>query len=610
MSNGPTMYPSRFIPATGNEAGDKAEQAVYNALKEMPDASDWIVIHSYRHVQFVPQHADKKITDPWENYEADFIVITPDRGFIVLEVKNWSDFIPAREHPSTNDWQLNTKQEGCVRKKSPAAQADDAKRYIYDLLLRRTVVEEKCAPGDRYIKMVEHRSAVVMYAQTREQLRELLHEDDETYICRDELESENLKKRILSYFKNTNPKYRYQYNPRAILGALVPALEFQMSFSEWSDYMEKAAAPINELLPMLEGSTADILVEGCAGSGKTIMASREARRLAECYPGKRVLFLCYNGFMASYLLHLSGMKDADGSPRNLDVMTLDKLCQNLSGQHKFFCSNDLNFKKTKELAGKITKRYDYVFVDEGQDFKQEWWLLPKALCSENGRFYVFMDGNQNLYMKARGVEPGSLSLPIHIKLSKNLRNTDKIANYSACMLPEGGHIVPLGVTLCAEVQVEKHLSSSVARARKVQTLIEKLEKAGVNRADIVVLSPWQQTNPESSLQYLTTEIDCRRSKDGNLESPREHFERWIESQRHSNANVFGETIKGFKGLEARYVILTDISEPGSKAGEEPFSANDFYVGCTRAQFQLIIVPSDDYAASIMTKCKEREHCGA
>lgn len=607
MSKGPTMYPSRFIPATGNEAGDMAERAVYNALKAMPDASDWIVIHSYRHVQFVPQHADRKIIDPWENYEADFVVITPDRGFIVLEVKNWSDFIPAHEHPSINDWQLNTKQEGGVRKKSPAAQADDAKRYIYDLLLRRKVVEEKRVSGDNHIKTVEHRAAVVMYAQTREQLKGLLREDDRTYICKDELEPANLKKRILGYFKNINPKYRYQYNPRAILEALAPALEFHMSFSEWSDYMERAAAPINELLPMLEGSTADILVEGCAGSGKTVMASREARRLAECYPDKRVLFLCYNGFMVSYLRHLSGMVDADGSPRNLEVMTLDKLCQNLSGQNKFFCSSDLNFKKAKELASKITKRYDYVFVDEGQDFKQEWWLLPKALCSENGRLYVFMDDNQNLYLKAQGVEAGSLSLPIHIKLNKNLRNTDKITNYSACMLPAGAHIVSLGVTLCSEVQVEKPLGSSVDRARKVQKLIEKLEKDGVNQADIVVLSPWQQTNPVSSLRYLTMEIDCRRNKDGNLESPREHFERWIESRRYSNAHVLGETIKGFKGLEARYVILTDISKPGSNAGEEYFSANDFYVGCTRAQFQLIIVPSDDYAASIMTKCKEREH---
>lgn len=86
------MYPSCFIPATHDARGDIAEEAVYNALRDMPDAEDWIVLHNYRHTQFVPEQ-----TQAWENYEADFIVITPDRGYIVLEVKNWHNFIPPRE---------------------------------------------------------------------------------------------------------------------------------------------------------------------------------------------------------------------------------------------------------------------------------------------------------------------------------------------------------------------------------------------------------------------------------------------------------------------------------------------------------------------------------
>lgn len=450
--------------------------------------------------------------------------------------------------------------------------------------------------------MVENRAAVVMFAQNRQELNSLFGREDATYICCDELNPTQLKERLLGFFRHEK-KLQYQYNPQDILRVLLPAMEFSMSFEQWTEFMERAAAPIHELLPMLEKSTADILVEGCAGSGKTVLAAREARRLAERYPDKKVLFLCYNGFLAVHMLYQSGMKDASGAPANLDVMTLNELCCKLTGKVDFFCDNDLSFSVVKELRKNKLPAYDYIFVDEGQDFRPEWWPLIKAMCSI--RLHVLMDGNQNLYDRAGGKEKNTLSLPIHIKLRKNLRNTDKITRFSRGVLPEEGEIEPLGITLCEDVKVEAASDSPQQRAKTVRSLIKTLKKEGVQPSDIVVLSPWTEQNEKSSLYFLKSEIDCRRMAGARPERLREHFERWVKARRNGIAGVFGETIKGFKGLEARYVILTDIGTPSSGTDETGFSENDFYVGCTRAQFRLMIVPSDDYASMVLQATSEQ-----
>lgn len=598
------MYPSCFIPATHDARGDVAEEAVYNALRDMPDAKDWIVLHNYRRTQFVPNQ-DR----PWENYEADFIVITPDRGYIVLEVKNWHDFIPSSQADG-NTWQLRLADGARVFKKSPASQVDDAKRYITSLLVRAGVVPDErlqkqnsYRQGRGFFKMVENRAAVVMFAQKRHELNSLFGGEDATYICSDELDPQQLKERLLGYFVHEK-RQQYQYSPLDILHALLPAMEFHMSFEQWTAFMERAAAPINELFPMLENSTADILVEGCAGSGKTVLASREARRLAERYPDRKVLFLCYNGFLAAHMLYQSGIKDADGAPGNLEVMTLNELCCKLTGRADFFCERDLTFSAVKELLAHELPTYDYIFVDEGQDFRREWWPLITAM--RRARLHVLMDGNQNLYDRAGGKARNTLRLPIHIKLRKNLRNTDKITRFSRGVLPAEGEIEPLGITLCEEVCVEAAAASPQERAKTVRSLIKSLKKTGAQPSDIVVLSPWTEQNEKSSLAFLKSEIDCRRMVGDRPERPREHFERWMKARRRGEAGVFGETIKGFKGLEARYVILTDIGTPSSGADETGFSENDFYVGCTRAQFRLMIVPSDDFASMVLQSTSERK----
>lgn len=83
--------------------------------------------------------------------------------------------------------------------------------------------------------------------------------------------------------------------------------------------------------------------------------------------------------------------------------------------------------------------YDYIFVDEAQDFKPEWWEVVRQCLAPQGRLYVFADANQNIYNHADALP----ELPTRVRLRRNLRNPQEIARFSAAMLPEHERMQPL-----------------------------------------------------------------------------------------------------------------------------------------------------------------------
>ena len=66
--------------------------------------------------------------------------------------------------------------------------------------------------------------------------------------------------------------------------------------------------------------------------------------------------------------------------------------------------------------------------------------------------------------------------------------------------------------------------------------------------------------------------------------------------------LMGTTIRSFKGLEADYIILTDVDAPGSDHAQ---TVNDFYVGCTRARYGLVIIPKSAAGEQFARSVQER-----
>ena len=105
------------------------------------------------------------------------------------------------------------------------------------------------------------------------------------------------------------------------------------------------------------------------------------------------------------------------------------------------------------------------------------------------------------------------------------------------------------------------------------------------RSDIVVLSPWRMQNKRNSLAFLQ---DLLETAPAEGETSGEMWARLARCTAPGATRIYGDSIKRFKGLEAPFVILTDI--PGLQESRG-FGLDEFYVGATRAKFGLFIVPT-------------------
>jgi hypothetical protein len=166
-----------------------------------------------------------------------------------------------------------------------------------------------------------------------------------------------------------------------------------------------------------------VRISGCAGSGKTLVAAEKAIRLAEA--GISTLFLCHNPLLAD---HVRGLVAGSG----VVVESFGKWVSMVAGEH----DSSLRLWSHYEEPGATTldhafdavvergPRYDAVIVDEGQDFRAEWWAVVEAVLHDNssGILYIFHDDLQALL-------PFRASYPTtdpQIDLSRNCRNAGRV----------------------------------------------------------------------------------------------------------------------------------------------------------------------------------------
>jgi hypothetical protein len=166
-----------------------------------------------------------------------------------------------------------------------------------------------------------------------------------------------------------------------------------------------------------------VAIAGCAGSGKTLLAAEKAARLDKA--GFRTMILCHSQYLAGYirgLVHGTGVQVIDFTS------WIHRIVNTVHGGTDTW--THYQEPTEEELAAAFdqlvdsNERYDAIIIDEGQDFRDEWWLIVEAALvnQEYGILYIFHDDNQALL-------PNRASYPITqapISLSKNCRNAGEI----------------------------------------------------------------------------------------------------------------------------------------------------------------------------------------
>jgi len=315
-------------------------------------------------------------------------------------------------------------------------------------------------------------------------------------------------------------------------------------------------------------------IAGGAGTGKTVLAVDKAMDLAN--QGLKTLLLCYNEPLADLLNRTTE------NVKNLNSMSFHQFCSWFVGIAKSNSGTDYLQKIRQENPGKddydycfpmalaeaieyVKLKYDAIVIDEGQDFKDEYWLPIEILIEDNNekQLFVFYDHNQRLYTR-------SSEIPISgepFLLTRNCRNTDQIHKLAYQFY--SGPSTESSSIAGADVEILTGPSRAKQAARLHSHLTDLLVKDEVEPSNICVLVPSQDAEQHISLL---------------LSKPLPNGVEWSKKEMGHRDKVRIETVKRFKGLEATYIYIWGADEFDREVDIELL-----YVILSRAKSRICLV---------------------
>jgi superfamily I DNA and RNA helicase len=298
-----------------------------------------------------------------------------------------------------------------------------------------------------------------------------------------------------------------------------------------------------------------ILVEGPAGSGKTLVAREAATRFAQ--GGKRVLLLTFTDALALWLRH--AMRDVAGvevaAIRRFSLALLREAGEAREPEVGSKDWEDMSLRAV-DLPG-IKGRYDVVVIDEAQDLTEADWLLVEKLAGE-GRIWAFYDPAQHYWADRKirlDLVPARFTLGRPQRCHPAIQAlADRYAGkpHDDSVIEAGKRDGIIGVLECP---------TAAAVPRRIGEEIDRLRAEGVAPNDIAVLS-LRGRGPKDSIVHLDR---IGRHRVVRADDP------------EMGDHVVCDTFLRFKGLERPVIIVTDV-----EGVDEERRGVRMYIALTRA----------------------------
>ncbi|WP_105103352.1 NERD domain-containing protein [Microbulbifer pacificus] len=543
------LWPRKLPRSVLEDRRRRAEVRVYNRLAEVLDDSFQVFYSS-------PWLGTDRLGNEKDG-ECDFLIAHPDHGILAIEVKGGE----ISYDPTDDQWRSKD-AFGFVHKiKDPVGQARSAK---YEILKRLNT-------SNRWQRRYIHTTHGVIFPSAASPPKDLGSDRPGRIFCCSTQLRNGLRDWIAERMKEGQRPDNCQGLGHDGIAALEDLLAkpFTLSFRIGAAIAE-ADAEFTALEPaqyQILDTIAEIpraLVRGGAGTGKTVVAVEEAIRSAAS--GRKTLLTCLSRPLAKNL-----ERTLNNIP-NLTVVGFHSLCGRMAHLADIPVPTDPGGQELYEsilpnalyeaVESRPSLKWDTIIIDEGQDFRIDWWIAIDACLKSEGRLRVFMDSNQKVYEHA-GTGIHDLSV-VPVRLSRNLRNTKNIHN-SALVHYSGPDITadgPDGLEV-AWIEAETEQAKIEAAFRELRRLVFNEEVAP---SEIAVLV----NSPSARIGFLErssgTSIPIADAEDMSLEE------------------VVVDTVKRYKGLERPVIILV-------VSGEEMERRELAYVAFTRARAFLCVVAS-------------------
>lgn len=562
----------KFIPdlSDGNiiRIENDGERFIYEQLADIRGHEDWICYHSL----YLPEH-DRK-----QSCELDFLISTPEM-LIGLEVK--TGFSEIRD----GVWYYATYSKA----ESPFQQVSTA----LDAFIKRFL--KYCERNNKNIEYI-HTGYGVLFPDIVFNINISEGASEVVYDARDTHRS--IKEYLIRVMDYTENKVRITGKPPIqklnsdTLSVLrnyirtnrtVTLSEFYLLNSGQKKITELTQIQINAFTGLMDNER--VLINGSAGTGKTILAERAAELSA--LEGRKTALFCYNRLLAERLRTNLSQKSVGSLEvwgidfwisKKIDEIFGEEINRELRSQSSTF-SDYIKIAVSKLIeCGEVIGLFDEIIIDEGQDLLSETYiylLLETVLKGgiDSGRWRIFYDAQlqSELFKNLNQDVLSSLKNTNHVNycLEQNCRNSKKIIE-NITRLTEFKQDPYIGSINGTMVYADSY-KSDAEQWSKIIEILNRVDKENVNREKVDIVSI---CGLEDSIGYKMR----KKLSDRHIQ--------FLTPENLSNHHGYSglSSIFKYKGLENDIIILTDITSLASKIDKA-----QLYTGMSRAKHQLYML---------------------
>ncbi|RHB48105.1 nuclease-related domain-containing DEAD/DEAH box helicase [Exiguobacterium sp. AM39-5BH] len=505
----------------------------------------------------------------------DFILSHPEKGVVIVEVKDWDLTLECYREPGFLITEANKKIS-----KNPVLQVEGYKKA----LIENELLSVNKIQNDEGYGVIE---TLLYFHKSNEQVSlSFLKDRGRTKVWgRDSIEvfkNGSIKDTSVPYaFIVKNSKFKSQ------LPNIVKELSQLLSISDYHAERQERV-PLNseqtKLVTIKEGSTRRW--SGVAGSGKTLVLAEKAANAVK--KGKKVLFLCFNITLVNYIRDLCRSQYVGDNAyllrRNMNNNYFHGFLTNLANEYEVptreYYTNREVTEATKCIIDEISKKidtigsieneylFDVILIDEGQDFRAEWVHFLKKFRTSNSELLVMYDKDQRIYEDAGlwiedskeiknigfSGQPGNLSYthrlsPSVIHIVEALRRQMTITNYE---IIQRNPILQLSFS---DLKTAWHNIPNEQMIDKVEKIVNHMKEDSISLEDITILTIEDKVGIDIVKHFEKLKVRTSHTFDltNHKNSKRKRYAKRSFQPGKNHLKV--SSYASFKGWEASHIIL-------------------------------------------------------
>ncbi len=340
---------------------------------------------------------------------------------------------------------------------------------------------------------------------------------------------------------------------------------------------------LSEWVQRLEFDPFRLHIQGTAGSGKTQLALNELSIANE--KNLYGLYLCFNRPLVDSIKKFA--------PNPQICFTFHELAKNIADllsikvdllSNQAFLDLEMIF---ADHAVQLANQFDYLIIDEGQDFKSEWRDLICQMVKPDGRIIWMEDVGQTIYPERYSKDWGGW---VRFKLPINFRSPRLIVDLINELQLTSDEVVsgsPIVGELTGLRTYQKLEQGALFKATQIE--VQNLLNNGYDAANIAIVTFCGANRSEilnSNQMHIANKSIKKLIGYGSDNQPK-----W------SNGEVLLDTIYRFKGLSTDAVVITEVDFTSWSTHVK----SKLFVALTRARLKVVIVASEEAANLIEDK---------